>query len=427
MDDGRTLDDALRHDRKRRRGRDSRGEDRDLWGYFHRQAPAVSRESRRQRTTLTRPRFRRPIQRLETAPVAAWSTLAPAPQAWDEPIVRRSVAIQHLRAVAVLGVVAYHLGQWIRSDVEVGAAGVDVFFLISGVVMTAIALDRAQTPFDFLKRRFLRVAPPYWLSTLAVAAVALVWPGLLFDVSPQPGHLIRSLLFIPHLNPDGRPFPLLAPGWTLNYEVIFYLAFAAALLAPRDQRLKVLAALLLPLACMGFFWFQTYRLFANPMLLQFLAGALIGRLWLGKALPTPAAGVALIIVALAGYFASHIAGVKTDLYIRPFAWGLPSAALVLGVLAIEAGGRLPRLRWLQRIGDASYSIYLVHYPLLAVFNRAIGPTDPRLFFMLGGALCLGAGFAFHLGIERPMLRRLQRAPDPSARGAAGPGADAIRP
>jgi exopolysaccharide production protein ExoZ len=339
--------------------------------------------------------------------------------------VGRSAAIQQLRAVAVLGVMAYHLGQWIRSDVEVGAAGVDVFFLISGVVMTTSAWPRAQTPFEFLWRRFVRVVPLYWLATLVVAAIATLRPGLLFDVAPEPGHLIQSLLFIPHLNPDGRPFPLLAPGWTLNYEAIFYLAFAIALVAPRERRLAVLTAILLPLACLGFFWFQTYRLFANPMLVQFLAGAAIGRLWLGRALPTPAGGSALIGVAVAGYVLSHFAGVKTDFYVRPFAWGLPSAALVLGVLSLEAGGKVPRLGWLQRIGDASYSIYLVHYPLIAIFNRVIGPTDPRLFFGVGAALCLGAGFAVHLWIERPLLRRLRTSSGPPAQ-AGEPEASTIR-
>src|SRR5580658_5421280 len=143
------------------------------------------------------------------------------------------LSIQALRALAATAVVAYHALQWGSGGFDVGRAGVDVFFVISGFIMWRVTSGRDVTPGAFLWRRVTRVAPLYWLTTLAVLAAALVWPGFLPEVRPGWRHLALSLAFIPHLDPRGLPFPTLPPGWTLDYEALFYLTFAAALAGPR--------------------------------------------------------------------------------------------------------------------------------------------------------------------------------------------------
>ena len=333
-------------------------------------------------------------------------------------------SIQYLRALAALSVVAYHAGQWIVSPVSVGAAGVDVFFIISGFVLWTVTWARPQSPGAFLWRRAVRVVPLYWMATLALAAGALAAPGLIPHVTPQAGHILQSMLFIPHHNPEGDLFPLLAPGWTLNYEAAFYLVFAAGLALPSRWRLAWLAGVLGPLACFGLFYFPAYPFGANPMLLQFLAGAMLGRLWIDRALPSRRVGVALMILALAAFAASHPLGVVPDSLLRPLAWGLPAFALVLGALAVEADGGVPAWPVVGRLGDASYAIYLCHTPVIALWNRLIGPTNPALFFVMAMALSVAAGLACHAAIERPLLRRLGRAgsqPPPLTAAASPPG------
>ncbi len=83
------------------------------------------------------------------------------------------LSIQHLRAAAALAVVVFHALQWEGGGFEVGRAGVDLFFVISGVIMSWITADGALRPGRFLWLRFTRVAPPYWLATLGVAGAAL--------------------------------------------------------------------------------------------------------------------------------------------------------------------------------------------------------------------------------------------------------------
>ena len=318
------------------------------------------------------------------------------------------LSIQYLRAIAALAVVAYHAGQWITAPVAVGAAGVDVFFVISGFVMWITTDGRTVSPWRFLRRRAERVIPLYWTATLALAVVATLAPGVFPHVTPQAWHIARSLLFIPHGNPEGAGFPLLAVGWTLDYEALFYLVFAALLLTPQAGRLTRLALALAALSALGLAYPAAYTLLFNPMLMQFAAGAAIGRLWILRALPGPGAGAGLIALGLALLGAGHVLGVVPESLLRPAAWGAPAALLVIGAVSLEAAGRLPRWAALARLGDASFSIYLIHHPLMALFNRIIGPTDPLLFFALAMALSIGAGLACHCWIERPLLALFRR-------------------
>src|SRR5450432_1983294 len=118
------------------------------------------------------------------------------------------LSIQYLRGAAALAVVIFHALQWRSGGFEVGRAGVDVFFVISGVIMWWVTADGPVGPWAFLWRRLTRVAPLYWLMTLAVAAGALVSPAFLPEVLLGSRHLALSLAFIPHFDPYGRPFPL---------------------------------------------------------------------------------------------------------------------------------------------------------------------------------------------------------------------------
>lgn len=145
-------------------------------------------------------------------------------------------SIQALRALAALSVVLYHACQWANAGFAIGAAGVDIFFVISGFVMWTTIQDPGLTPGRFVQRRFWRVAPAYWLVTAIVAAVALAAPNLMSKVYVTPSHALLSFAFIQHDDPSGVPFPLLPVGWSLNYEAIFYAIVAFALLAPARRR-----------------------------------------------------------------------------------------------------------------------------------------------------------------------------------------------
>ena len=320
--------------------------------------------------------------------------------------------VQYLRAGAALAVVAYHALQWCDGGFDVGRAGVDVFFVISGVIMWRVTASRRVSPGRFLWRRFTRVAPLYWLATLLVAAIAQVWPGFLPEVRPGLGHLLLSLAFVPHLDPRGLPFPTLPPGWTLDYEMIFYLLFALALVVSVAHRARLVAAFLGGVVIAGFlFPDSAYYMGANPMLLQFAAGVGLGVMAGRGRLPSRAWGCGLLVAAVMVWILVQVGGLFTELW-RPLVWGIPATLAVAGALAVEAGGGGALVRWprgrahqtLMALGDSSYSIYLFHLPATALIAHSLGYGRPWLFIPLSMAVSILAGLAAHRWIEKPLLR-----------------------
>jgi len=326
-------------------------------------------------------------------------------------------SIQYLRAIAVMGVVLFHALQWRGADFNVGRAGVDLFFVISGVIMWRITARREGRPGAFLWARLTRVAPLYWLVTLIIAAVAALWPAFLPNVHPGLSHLLLSLAFVPHLDPRGLPFPLLPPGWTLNYEAIFYLLFAAALFAPRRRQAWIVTGALFLIVAAGVILDDpVYILGANPLLWEFAAGIAAAVLVEAGAAPGRPGAWILIGAGFAGMAVPAALGLFSELG-RPFIWGAPAALIVFGALALERAGAVPGWPWLARLGDASYAIYLTHLPAQALVAHLLGTADGRLFVPLALAASLGVGLACHRWVETPLIAlarastsRLARAP-----------------
>src|SRR5688572_26949281 len=119
-----------------------------------------------------------------------------------------------------------------------GAVGVDLFFLISGFIMVQVTVNAGRSVrdvADFLARRVARIWPVYAVATLV--AVALHPRGLFYGITTasQLRAIGKALIFYPQ-SADGAPFLGYAPhtvGWTLNYEMWFYVLFAIALFAGR--------------------------------------------------------------------------------------------------------------------------------------------------------------------------------------------------
>ncbi len=318
-------------------------------------------------------------------------------------------SIQRLRAAAALSVALFHACQWSGLDFAVGAAGVDVFFVISGFVLWSATEARTPSPGGFLAARFGRVAPLYTLGTLAVAALVLWRPQAMPVAQFQPLHLALSLLFIPHNDPAGDAFPLLPSGWTLTYEAFFYLAFALALACPRDRRPQVLCGVVLTVSLLGFAYPPLYPQLCNPLLWEFLAGIGLARLWRRGRLRVSARwGWAALGLGCLIFVGLQVGGVRSDFW-RPVLWGPPAVLLVAGAVTLEAVGppRRGRLgRAWERLGDASYSLYLCQLPVICVFAWSARGLPPLIRAPLAFALAIGAGLLCHGLIETPLGRAL---------------------
>lgn len=338
--------------------------------------------------------------------------------------------IQALRAVAAFAVVLGHSMNYLeRGHGAVpgvltefqGAVGVDLFFVISGFVMTISSgrlLRRPHPTRVFLWRRVLRVVPLYWLLTAVKLAVLAALPR--FDVAarqPSVWNAISSFLFIPSVNGMGEIRPVITLGWTLNFEMMFYLLFAISLVW-RERFVRVLLPLVFLLAAVGLArtgnW-PAWTAGADPIVVEFAAGVVIALLFERGWMPGVAVSVLAVTIGITGLILIKpmLAGLM-----RGVLWGLPAALVVLGVVGLEPvlRDRLPR--WLLLLGSASYAVYLVQtfvFPVVDLLAERVRGTAGLRPMEVGAAVILGSlglsagmGLGVYLLIERPATEMLKR-------------------
>ncbi len=284
--------------------------------------------------------------------------------------------IQGLRALAALAVAFLHIAHdaitnggdptgALRhiTDFMPWEAGVDVFFVISGFVIVHASAALFAQPggaMKFLESRLTRIVPLYWMMTTAFLAIAFVGSGAVHGDLGGPAYLAASYLFIPWARPDGMVQPALGLGWTLNYEMFFYLVFAVFLRLKRERAVITAAGLICAfVACGQFYGFPNLQLasWSNPIILEFVAGMGIA---LCRAKNVRLPGAARLALFLLGLAALHFA-VAAPVAARALAYGIPAAALVAAAALNPAPVALTRLQSIFiRLGDASYAMYLVH-------------------------------------------------------------------
>jgi len=339
--------------------------------------------------------------------------------ALDQKTATQLLTIQYLRGIASVMVVLHHIrNPWPNlynplQTFDVGEAGVDIFFIISGVVM--YVSSRVEAPAVFVGLRLIRVAPLYWILTLCAASLLLLFgaakPGITLV-----NDVILSALFIPHHSSifAGTIWPVLNPGWTLYFEMFFYLIFAIGLFFRKPLLISLclipLLVVLGQLVSTDESIFHTYThpllMYTHPLMLEFAAGIVLGWLFLNGNIPN----VWLLLPAgFLALFAAHILRFP-NLFLQN---GLCAALIMIGAVATERSFKIPEIRWLRLLGDASYSIYLTHALTLFVFRRVFlrlpleGALQFALFAILAATASLLVGFFVYFRIELPMTRRLR--------------------
>lgn len=332
--------------------------------------------------------------------------------------------LQILRFVAAMLVVVMHITQAISIHITgrgtahywgLGGAGVDIFFVISGFVMTITTSGlpgrrgaRFGSAWVFFKRRLLRIVPLYWFYTLLKAALILALPALAVTSTIEPGHLAASLLFIPTVSPWGLVQPTLQVGWTLNFEMLFYAVFALAIAlgAPRI-RFCLLVFLSVFLAAQHLPGSVALSFYGNSIIFEFILGIGIAQALLRYRPPPAAVGGLLLAGAL---FTFALGWDNNSARLMP--WGIGAAVIVLGTVWLEPlVARAPLAPQLSFLGDASYSIYLSHtfvVPAGVLLLRRLGLLDGTAILLIVGLMVIIAGSLSHLWLERPMTSFFKR-------------------
>ncbi|MDX2289019.1 MAG: acyltransferase family protein [Hyphomicrobiaceae bacterium] len=318
--------------------------------------------------------------------------------------------IEGLRAVAVLPILLFHLDERLCPG---GFVGVDVFFVISGYLITGMILARGQSFSlrEFYLRRFMRLFPAL-LVTLLCTLIAGWWVLAPQDYVALAQSGIAALLgasnlyfyaTIDYFNAEGLYHPLLHT-WSLGLEEQFYLVWPLALLAALRWRTPVWM-MALTLAALSFLGqVVVYR--TDPPMAFYMMPLRMFEFALGASLIDMDRHVRKlppVVVSLVGMLGIAMLAACLILFDAQMPWPgaaslLPCLATALLILAGRQGlwNRVLGHGALRVPGRISYSVYLVHWPLISLYrSHAITPPDPiELAALFVATLLLGAALYY---------------------------------
>ena len=317
---------------------------------------------------------------------------------------RKLSNIQALRAFAALSVIFFHLvenahkhgmtpvaltplGWW-------GNSGVDIFFVISGFVMIESQRRKTTKVTAFLIRRIVRIAPLYWILTLFYWGLATLAPSLFPNLDLSNAWLLTSLAFVSGVFSFSAP--ILGQGWTLEFEMLFYLVFAFALNMRNYFKTGILTILIVLFIVMYFD--------ANAIILEFCFGVLVGLIY-ARYKPSRLLSRIFLGIGLAGFLPSLILG--SGSWNRALVYGIPACFLVLGLVTV----RQTRNKFFMTLGDSSYSAYLFQFfaiPFLFRFADLIPkiPSLTDITIVIFAIITVAAGQLLYYGVEKRVTLKL---------------------
>jgi peptidoglycan/LPS O-acetylase OafA/YrhL len=333
-----------------------------------------------------------------------------------------------LRGIASMLVVLFHITVnfseatnkiFLFNFFKFGSSGVDIFFVLSGFIIAYANKEYVARPIKavaFLKRRFIRIFPIYWLIISGFLAVQLIFPHY-YNTHFELGiaNFLATYLLLPdHVMINGV-------SWSLTNELFFYLLFTLAIFIP----VKKYSVYLLLSYFIGLFVIVVtglditmgndyIRLLFFPMNIEFLLGVFIVMLiekisekWVS---PLLLAGVLLFLPGI--YFYDREP--RLIFTYRVILFGFPSFLLILSLVKMELSNKIRVKNIFLYLGDASYSIYLIHLPLIAAFYKIMAklhisntPVLILLSCLLFVIVCF-VGMIIYKKIEMPLINKLNK-------------------
>jgi len=350
------------------------------------------------------------------------------------------LCVQALRGMAVLVVLVVHVEDMANHIPQfahlhswysryIGYSAPDLFFVISGFIMSYITLGMPFRPKQWLIGRFVRIYPMYFLfSTLAL--LIYLWNPYRPVMGSGPHDawtILASFMVLP-----SKALPLLFVGWTLQHEIVFYaIVFVVASTMPT----RMLVPVMLGLSVAGLIRWILVNHYAMPdwrwtfpslYLWQFTMGTMVYRYraWLGRLGVWPAAGLA-VLAAIGGILFAHAGAMGSEEPLRVLLFGACYTFILIALLNREdrlkaAHSFDPTHRsFAVRLGDASYSMYLCHPFVLASFGHVGERLDlsgwvADLWLPFAYVSVVACGMVLYQILEKPLLsagrRLLMRKP-----------------
>ena len=321
-------------------------------------------------------------------------------------------SIQALRGIACLFVILTHI-----EFIGVGAFGVELFFCISGFIMMYSTQKKEQP--HFLLKRLIRIIPLYYFITTITLLAILFVPSMFQEVHFEWSYFFKSLCFIPFdITGQYTIQPLMRIGWTVNYEILFYLIFGCAMKINHQHRGIITSIFIIALS----FLHKTISLaniplyfYTNPIILEFMIGILIYYIYQFTKnkkdyfLSHSYLSILFIILIVSSFIYLCTIGVHAEIYEtqRVIHWGIPCAIIFLSSLLLEFYYQPPR--FLIQLGNISFSVYLMHYYIIQFIGRKIFDfstlsTSSFVGAILGILISLLVGYVTWYCIEKKFTK-----------------------
>lgn len=346
-------------------------------------------------------------------------------------------SVQVMRGLAAAAVALFHTpvilsepkyGAMVMPSglVDKGWIGVNLFFVLSGFIILRAHIADIDAPArlpNYFWRRFARVYPLYWAFLAVFVVTALAGIGR-EDFSHDALGIISTLSLV-KFSP-GLVLPLKV-AWTLFHEVMFYAIFALLILNRRLGIVVMTAWFAVILAHIGSanIWLAPSSIWNINFFFGMAAGLLYTRLGMKTGFGLLAAGLSVLALLLCSGAILSAPDQQEHAPIAFIALGVAFAMVVLGAAVVERASRsaLPRLALL--LGDASYSVYLVHSAVISILC-IVGArwhyfgASPLVAFGAIGAAAIGSGVVAHVVLEKPLLKALRRPARVPAAAITGP-------
>jgi len=336
--------------------------------------------------------------------------------------------LQVYRGIAAVLVVMFHLNDMSAQRLnqvtffnlfQAGWSGVDYFFVLSGFIMVYVhrsALGKKDQLKSFLVKRAVRIYPIYWIITLTVLCFFLVIPGLANNKDLGLGEVIVSLLLIPQ-----KGTPILDVAGTLIYELYFYFLFSIAIWLKPKYSVPILLSWLF-VTILHFCKivkiprsFFLMNLVFGSMNLEFVFGCLAAYIVIKYNSKLGKYRWILFEIANLGYVILGLLGAWGNIWFdRITTFGVLSALLIIAATSIDLkdSPKIPYL--LIFLGDASYSIFLTHGPLISASTKIVQKANLGKYFdgffapAILAVLTVVFGCIFCSFIEKPLTVFLRK-------------------